>query len=148
MSYALYCHKGCVIYLVSLKCHSIFDEENIPYSLATQTFPGKRRNLIQCAQHIIHPSCGQRAYFVYKTKLDKNGEWSVINLNMYKFVSAVYQGNDNTASLHHRSTNLPRDKMAAISQTTFSNAFSWKKVHEFRLSFFIRVQITIFQHFF
>ena len=28
-----------------------------------------------------------------------------------------------------------RDKMDAISQTTFSNAFSWMKMHEFRLTF-------------
>ena len=37
-----------------------------------------------------------------------------------------------------------------VSQTTFSSAFSWKKMSEFRLKFhsslFIRVQLTIFQH--
>ena len=45
-----------------------------------------------------------------------------------------------------------RDKMDAISQTTFSNAFSWMKMFEYRLKFhwnlFIRVQLTIFQHWF
>ena len=45
-----------------------------------------------------------------------------------------------------------RDNMAAISQTTFSNAFSWKKTDEFRLRFdgslFLRVQSTIFRHWF
>ena len=44
------------------------------------------------------------------------------------------------------------DKMAAISQTTFSNVFSWMKMYEFRLRFhwslFPRVQLTIFQHWF
>ena len=44
------------------------------------------------------------------------------------------------------------DKMAAIFQTTFSNAFSWMKMYEFRLRFhwslFPRVQLTIFQHLF
>ena len=43
-----------------------------------------------------------------------------------------------------------RDKMAAISQTTLSSAFSWQKMSEFRLKFhwtlFRRVQLTIFQH--
>ena len=43
-----------------------------------------------------------------------------------------------------------RDKMAAILQTAFSNAFSVKKMHEFRLRFqsslFLKVQLTIFQH--
>ena len=45
-----------------------------------------------------------------------------------------------------------RHKMAAISQTTFSNAFSSMKMFEFRLKFqwslFPRVQLTIFQHWF
>ena len=42
--------------------------------------------------------------------------------------------------------------MAAISQTTYSSAFSWMKMFEFRLKFqwslFLRVQLTIFQHWF
>ena len=45
-----------------------------------------------------------------------------------------------------------RDKMAAISQTTHLNAFSWKKMFEFPLKFhrslFLSVQLTIFQHWF
>ena len=45
-----------------------------------------------------------------------------------------------------------RDKMDAIFQTTFSNAFSWMKIYEFRLSFhwslFLWVQLTILQHWF
>ena len=32
-------------------------------------------------------------------------------------------------------TYLGREKMAAISQTTFSNAFSWLKIYKFRLRF-------------
>ena len=50
----------------------------------------------------------------------------------------------------NRLTHWDRDKMAAIFQTTFSNAFSWMKMHEFQLRFhwnlFLRVQLTIFQH--
>ena len=45
-----------------------------------------------------------------------------------------------------------RDNMDAISQTTFWSAFSWMKMFEFRLKFhwslFLRVQLTIFQHWF
>ena len=45
-----------------------------------------------------------------------------------------------------------RDNMAVISQTTFSNAFSWMKIYEFWLIFhwslFPRGQLTIFQHWF
>ena len=32
-------------------------------------------------------------------------------------------------------TQWGRDKMAAVSQTMFSNAFSWMKMYEFRLNF-------------
>ena len=49
-------------------------------------------------------------------------------------------------------THWGRDKMAAIFQTTFSNAFSWMKMNKFWLRFhrslFPRVQLTIFQHWF
>ena len=42
--------------------------------------------------------------------------------------------------------------MAAIFQTTFSNAFSWMKIDEFQLMFhwslFLSVELTIFQHWF
>ena len=49
-------------------------------------------------------------------------------------------------------THWGRDKIDAISQTTFWSAFSWMKMFEFRLKFhwslFLRVQLTIFQHWF
>ena len=49
-------------------------------------------------------------------------------------------------------THWGRDKMAGISQTIFSNAFSWMKLFELRLKFhwslFPRVQLTIFHHWF
>ena len=49
-------------------------------------------------------------------------------------------------------THWSRDKMGAISQTTFSNAFSSMKIYEFRLRFhwslFLRFILTISQHWF
>ena len=49
-------------------------------------------------------------------------------------------------------THWGRDKMDAISQTTFSSAFYWMKMYELWLkihwSLFLRVQLTIFQHWF
>ena len=42
--------------------------------------------------------------------------------------------------------------MDTISQTALSNAFSWMKMHEFRLRFhwslFLKFELTIFQHWF
>ena len=56
-------------------------------------------------------------------------------------------------STRNSSLNTLRPRqMDAISQTTFSNAFSWMKMYEFRLKFhwslFLRFQLTIFQHWF
>ena len=49
-------------------------------------------------------------------------------------------------------THWGRDKMAAIFQTTLSNAFSWMKMYKFRLRFhwslFPRVQLAIYQYWF
>ena len=57
-----------------------------------------------------------------------------------------------TVFIHVFLTHWGRDKMDAISQTTFSSAFSWMKIFEFWLKFhwslFPRVQLTIFQHWF
>ena len=52
----------------------------------------------------------------------------------------------------HYLTHWGRDKMHAITQATFSDAFSWIQIHEFRLryhwSLFLRFELTIFQHWF
>ena len=60
--------------------------------------------------------------------------------------------NHNKIQSCQRLTHLPLDKMVAISQTTFSNAFSWMKSFAFRFKFhwslFQRVQSTINQHWF
>ena len=52
----------------------------------------------------------------------------------------------------HDLTHWGRGKMDAISQTTFSSAFSWMKMFEFLFKFhwnlFLTVQLTIFQHWF
>ena len=58
--------------------------------------------------------------------------------------------NRGTVLPHNTLTHWGRDKIVAIYQTTFSNAFSWIKMHKFQLKFhwdlFPRVQLTIFHH--
>ena len=53
---------------------------------------------------------------------------------------------------HKILTHRGRDKIASISQTTFSNVFSWMNVYEFRLrfhrNFFLRFELTILQNWF
>ena len=64
--------------------------------------------------------------------------------NVCKITSAIYLGLNGL-------THWGRDKMDVIS-LTFSSAFPWMKRFEFRLKFhwslFLRVQLTIFQHWF
>ena len=55
------------------------------------------------------------------------------------------------AAMRENDGDIGRDKMDAISQTTFSSAFYWMKMFEFRLKFhrslFLSVQLTICWHF-
>ena len=66
--------------------------------------------------------------------------WTLSDVNMVPRYFVQY---------HRQSlTHWGRDKMVAVFQT-FSNAFSWMKMHEVQLWFhwqlFLRVQLTIFQ---
>ena len=64
--------------------------------------------------------------------------------------SSYMSAEDQTIS--SKANSPPLDKMAAISQTIFSNAFLWMKSFLFWLQFqwilFQRVQLTIIQHWF
>ena len=67
-------------------------------------------------------------------------------LELYQLPVWIYM----QQTLKHRGlTYWDRNKMSAIFQTTFWNAFSWMKMYEFRLRFlwslFLRVQSTISQ---
>ena len=75
--------------------------------------------------------------------------WS-ISTYRFSFNTLWYQKCDN---LHLEILNhLPLDKLAAISQTTFSNAFSWMKIFEFQIKFhwntFLGVWSIICQYWF
>ena len=45
-------------------------------------------------------------------------------------------------------THLPMDKMAAVSQTIFSDAFSWMKIFVFRLKFLCSLLLRVQLHWF
>ena len=76
-------------------------------------------------------------YWSYYIKLCYNGT------RLYK---------NDKISMVNQLTHWGRDNMAVISQTTLSNAFSWMKMLECRLRFhwslFLRVKLTIIQHWF
>ena len=72
-----------------------------------------------------------------------------VNAHQNKCFHCIFQA---SGVISEPSTHWGRDKMAAVAQTTLSNAFSWMKISEFRLRFhwslFLREQLTIIQHWF
>ena len=78
--------------------------------------------------------------------------WSDLDFTISSFL-IFHQSDHGLQSLNHCKrliTHRGRDKTAVIFQTTFSNAFCWMKIYEFRLRFhwslFLMTQLTIFQH--
>ena len=79
-----------------------------------------------------------------------NAPWFHFQQFSVKLIEVEMYIPTNTVPLHL--THLPLDKMAAILQTIFTNAFSSTKMYEFHLRFhwslFPRFQSTIFHHWF
>ena len=106
----------------------------------TMTGPYHSRGRISSSSAISVARNERRGKYIYMFQIYLT--WSVdIPLPVSHISSIVYL-----------LTHWGRDKMDAISQTTFSSAFSWMKMHEFRLIFhwslFPRFELTIFQHWF
>ena len=95
--------------------------------------------------HIILPGCNNE---LSSSKIPSLPMSSLVQLKA-RFQFAIWC-KASTWTIHL--THWGWDKMDAISQTTFSNAFSWMKMFEHRLQFhwnlFLRVQLTIFLHWF
>ena len=91
---------------------------------------------------------------VYKFKIYNYLDWKLRkrfwNVPCYCYYSCqlMFTSAQSVTTLTH----WGRNKMAAVSQTALSNAFSWMIILEFRLRFhwslFLRVQLTIIQHWF
>ena len=120
-----YSNVQCPMSNILLTSHSC---KNVVYKLSVLLL---QRALLAgftcfCHTQAKHPVCCLKKYSIIKVMSPKHYIWQV------------------------DSTNWGRDKMAGISQTTVSNAFSWMKIFEFRLIFpwsvFLRVQLTILQH--
>ena len=98
--------------------------------------------IVMCELHV----CIMMAFKFCKIKYTyDNLEEIIFIISSECFATNVIQG---PGSLTHWGW----EKMAAISQTTFSSAFSWMKMFEFRLKFhwslFLRAQLSISQHWF
>ena len=98
----------------------------------------------------MHSRCN---FFLVSIEITKLRFISIIQWWLYH--SAEIQTHNNRADSKQMlkfilySTHWGRDKMATISRTTFSNAFSWMKMYDFRLQFhcnlFSKVQLTTYQ---
>ena len=83
--------------------------------------------------------------------------WKIVELSAIwdptTLVTGIWRRHDSKRRRFHlSSTHWGRDKMVAIFRSTFSNAFSRMKIYWFRSTFhsnlFLRVELTIFQHWF
>ena len=111
-------------------------------------------NLV-CYQYSVHRKCTRMCWSSSCWMLVQVMDWCLettrhcLNgLLLTKIYDAIWA----TIKYSIELTQLPLDKMAAILQTIFSGAFSWMKSFVFWLKFhqslFLRVQLTIFQHWF
>ena len=108
-------------------------------------------------QNLLKESCG--IFHWRRSWVFCSGHWvnlvvtAVLNVNKTRLYQATAIHNPFSILLRVGFSQLPhwgRDKMAIIFQTTFSNAFSWMKMNQFRLRFhwnlFPRVKLTISHH--
>ena len=103
-----------------------------------------RFDTLQCIQNVIAIETGDILVTVISNIFSRNNIivfWYNISDPVFALtmMAMIYELNILILLTH-----WGRDKMAAISQTTLSNALSWKKMLEFRLKFhwslFLRVQ--------
>ena len=87
---------------------------------------------------------------VHRQICHTRGRW--VEYQSLKCLQKFYQKKSALSPKGQWVNSLRPRQMAAFSQTTLSNAFSWMKILEFRLknhwSLFLRVLLTIFQHWF
>ena len=98
-----------------------------------------------CRQSRNNQSCSHYFEFTGQMLSKYKSPTATLSCRRQLFV-AKYVG------ISHLNNTLRPRQMDAISQTTFSKAFSWMQMFEFRLKFhwslFPRVQLTIFQQWF
>ena len=81
--------------------------------------------------------------YIVSVEITNDGPRGKLLVDKEVFTAYVYPGAISIVTL----TNWGRDKMATISQTTFSNALPCMKMYQlrsrFRLSLFLRFELTI-----
>ena len=100
------------------------------------------KSFSQCLGSASYTGQHPRIYLTLNTVSDS------LHLNQCSFIDSI--GPTLHLGFMAQLNHLPLDKMATISQTIFSDAFFWMKsfVLEFHWSSFLRVQLTLNQHWF
>ena len=145
-------------------CHSVItaaQSMSLLHHLKTTPVPFTRLGFAWCLWRL-------KSHFVLCTQSGLNRKTKVLSFGSCKAQTKMSFVVDTTSPccfvlvcwvllfnnrLHNvSSTFWGRDKMAAVSQTTFSSALYWMKMYEFLLRFqwnlFFIVELTIFQHWF
>ena len=117
-------------------------------------------NICYCHHHLGHEMLRlllfRRRHYRLRLKIVilLKSSWSIISYSSHVLWfqwSFVPRGMNHSDQDYHLAY-WDRNKKAAIFQTTFSNAFSWMKIYEFRLRFhwslFLRARLIISQHWF
>ena len=120
------------------------------------SLPNVYSNLYSDANQRKHPSSVWLAFVwgIHRGPVNSPHKWPVTR-NLFPFDDVIMNPTNieiPSGEIKKILTHSGRDKMAAIFQTTFSNAFSWMKMYQFRSKFhwslFRRVRLTICQHWF
>ena len=142
----LHCYGSCLCVLEGYNFANYFNDRNLIKSFCNnKLFPKQPSLLMMCRRECI--------FLVQNV----SNVTVVIVQWIYFIICTIHSRAQKCIPCHCVSlkwrevlTHWGRDKMAAIFQTTLSNAFSWMKMLEFRLkyhwSLFLRFEFTIFQH--
>ena len=142
--------------LISLLCHSSIEVEWLIYASISYTIIGSDNDMSPVRRQAT--IWGNDELFWIKThRIKSESKYSnfkhedQLDMSSAKFRS-YFLGFNYSFCMVYSISHWGRDRMDAISQTTFSSAFYWMKMLEFQIEFYWRLflvaQLTIFQHWF
>ena len=134
----------CMTFMVSLVCHIMMTSSSGNPFRVTGTWCGEFTSQRPVKRSLI---CVWT-----KAQVNNRDAYELRRHRTHYDVTVMYHDNLQDNVYPSTLTHWGRDKMDAIFQTTFSNAFPWMKIYQFRLRFhwslLPRDQLTILQHWF
>ena len=129
-------HRHWAIAWTNVDCTACWEQSSMKFWMIFKIYSLKKKNAFKkygCLSNLpVNAETRMKKY-----SLKKNIWWQKFCFEQWAATALTHWG---------------RDKMVAFSQMTLENPFSWMKMFEFRLNFhwswFLRVQLTIFQQWF